>query len=153
MTDLTRFSVSLEPVLLAAFDRLCEERGYATRSEAIRDLLRDRLLSQQDDESDAQRVAVVSLVYDHHARRLADRLVDRQHERHDLVVATLHVHLGSDHCLEVIVLRGSARDIRRLGNELVATKGVLHGDIRLTADEGELRALHAARHQGAVDPA
>jgi CopG family nickel-responsive transcriptional regulator len=83
-------------------------------------------------------VAVVTLVYDHHARELSAKLIEKQHHHHDLVVSTLHVHLGERHCLEVSVLRGPGHKVMHLGNELLATKGVLHGDITFTSGEGAL---------------
>ena len=142
MTDLTRISISLETALLTAFDRRNEARGYATRSEAIRDLIRDRLVREEAERSEGEKVAVVSLVYDHHARDLASRLIDKQHHHHDLVVSTLHVHLGERHCLEVSVLRGPADQVRHLGEELLATKGVLHGEITVTSGEGSFNRWH-----------
>ena len=78
------------------------------------------------------------MVYDHHARELAAKLLDKQHHHHDLIVSTLHVHLGQHHCLEVSVLRGSGKELAHLGDELLATKGVLHGDITFTSGEGTL---------------
>jgi CopG family nickel-responsive transcriptional regulator len=139
MTELTRISISLESALLTAFDRSTTARGYATRSEAIRDLIRDHLVREEarnpaDGAGDL--VAVVTLVYDHHARELAARLIDKQHHHHHLVVSSLHVHLGERHCLEVSVLRGPAGAVRHLGEELLATKGVLHGEITFTSGEG-----------------
>jgi CopG family nickel-responsive transcriptional regulator len=136
MTELTRISISLESALLAAFDRHIDGKGYATRSEAIRDLIRDRLIHQQAEESQGEQVAVVALVYDHHARDLANRLIDKQHHHHELVVSSMHVHLGERHCLEVTVLRGPAAAVHHLGDELLATKGVLHGEVILTSGEG-----------------
>jgi len=136
MADLTRISISLESPLLKAFDGHIQDKGYATRSEAIRDLIRDRLVREQAKRGEGEQVAVVTLVYDHHARELAARLIDKQHHHHDLVVSSLHVHLGERHCLEVSVLRGPAAQVIHLGDELLATKGVLHGDITLTSGEG-----------------
>src|SRR5579884_2949606 len=141
MTELTRISISLENLLLAAFDRSIESRGYATRSEAIRDLIRDHLIREEskgEQGGTAEQVAVVTLVYDHHARELAARLIDKQHHHHDLVVSSLHVHLGERHCLEVSILRGPTDRVRHLGEELLATKGVLHGEITFTGDEEAL---------------
>jgi CopG family nickel-responsive transcriptional regulator len=137
MAELTRVSISLESTLLEAFDRLSEGKGYATRSEAIRDLIRDRLVREEAaaGRGGTEQVAVVTLVYDHHARELAARLIDKQHHHHGLVVSTLHVHLGERHCLEVSVLRGPPHDVRHLGDELLATKGVLHGEITYTRGE------------------
>jgi CopG family nickel-responsive transcriptional regulator len=138
MADLTRISISLESALLDAFDRSNAARGYPTRSEAIRDLIRDYLVREEgkDVSGDAEQVAVVTLVYDHHARELAARLIDKQHHHHHLVVSSLHVHLGERHCLEVSVLRGPAAAVRHLGDELLSTKGVLHGEMTFTSGEG-----------------
>jgi len=139
MADLTRISISLESALLAAFDQRNEARGYPTRSEAIRDLIRDRLIREESAVADrAEQVAVVTLVYDHHARELAARLIDKQHHHHHLVVSSLHVHLGERHCLEVSILRGPSAEVRHLGEELLAVKGVLHGEIAFTSGEGAL---------------
>ncbi len=136
MTELTRVSISLETALLDAFDKSNFGKGYATRSEAIRDLIRDRLIREEAERAEGEQVAVVTLVYDHHSRELAARLIDKQHHHHDLVVSSLHIHLGERHCLEVSVLRGTAEKVRHLGDELLATKGVLHGEITFTSGEG-----------------
>jgi CopG family nickel-responsive transcriptional regulator len=136
MPDLTRISISLENALLDAFDERNAAKGYATRSEAIRDLIRDRLVREQAERAEGEQVAIVTLVYDHHARELAARLIDKQHHHHDLVVSSLHIHLGERHCLEVSVLRGPAPKVRHLGDELLATKGVLHGELTFTSGEG-----------------
>jgi CopG family transcriptional regulator, nickel-responsive regulator len=141
MSELTRVSISLETALLEAFDKLNEGKGYATRSEAIRDLIRDRLIREEaagDQDAKGDHVAIVTLVYDHHARELAARLIDKQHHHHDLVVSSLHVHLGARHCLEVSILRGPIGQVRHLGDELLSTKGVLHGDMTFTSGEGAL---------------
>ena len=141
MADLTRISMSLESPLLAAFDALIERQGYTTRSEAIRDLIRDRLIREQTKHQKGEQVAVVTMVYDHHARELASRLIDMQHHPHDVVVSSMHVHLGLRHCLEVSVLRGAADEVMHLGEEMLATKGVLHGEITYTGGEGALNRL------------
>src|SRR5437899_12426449 len=138
MHDLTRITISLESALLDAFDQRNGAKGYTTRSEAIRDLIRDRLIREEAERAEGEQVAVVTLIYDHHARELAARLIDKQHHHHDLVVSTLHVHLGERHCLEVSVLRGPGHEVTHLGEELLATKGVLHGDIAYTRGEGAL---------------
>jgi CopG family nickel-responsive transcriptional regulator len=136
MADLTRISISLETALLEAFDGFLGAKGYQTRSEAVRDLIRDRLIKEEAQQAGGEQVAVVTLVYDHHARELAARLIDKQHHHHELVISSLHVHLGERHCLEVSVLRGPAEQVRHLGDELLATKGVLHGDLIFTSGEG-----------------
>ena len=144
MTELTRISISLESALLEAFDRSNAAKGYPTRSEAIRDLIRDHLVREEAKHGDGtgEQVAVVTLVYDHHARELATRLIDKQHHHHHLVVSTLHVHMGERHCLEVSVLRGPAAEVRHLADDLLATKGVLHGEITLTSGESAFSRWH-----------
>jgi CopG family transcriptional regulator, nickel-responsive regulator len=141
MADLTRISISLEENLLESFDKLIAAKGYATRSEAIRDLIRDLLIRQDARNRQGEQVAVVTMVYDHHARELSAKLIDKQHHHHDLVVSSLHVHLGERHCLEVSVLRGPGHEVIHLGDELLATKGVLHGDITFTSGEGALNKM------------
>ena len=136
--NLTRVSISLENSLLDAFDRLIQSKGYVNRSEAMRDLIRARLVREEAEQDQGQQVAVVTLVYDHHARELAAKLIDKQHHHHDLVVSTLHVHLGERHCLEVTVLRGKAAAVRHLGEELLATRGVLHGEVLFAGGEEAL---------------
>ena len=146
MADLTRISISLESALLSAFDADIASRGYGTRSEAIRDLIRAHLVREGGSDAGKgpadQVVAVVTLVYDHHARELAARLIDKQHHHHNLCVSSLHVHLGERHCLEVSVLRGLTAEVRHLGEELLSTRGVLHGDITYTRGEDAFSRWH-----------
>jgi CopG family transcriptional regulator, nickel-responsive regulator len=129
---LERTAISLEEDLLAQFDRLTKRRGYSNRSEAIRDLIRDQLVqdewSQQEKDS-THKVAVVSLVYDHDSASLAQKLTHIQHENHEAVVSSLHVHLDHHNCLEVLILRGPAADIMAMGESLVSTKGVKYGKV------------------------
>jgi CopG family nickel-responsive transcriptional regulator len=149
MADLTRVSISLETALLEAFDQSNAAKGYATRSEAVRDLIRDRLIREEASgpaADGAESVAVVTLVYDHHARELAARLIDKQHHHHEIVVSTMHVHLGERHCLEVSVLRGPAGLVRHLGEELMSVKGVLHGEITFTSGEKAFSRWGGAAH-------
>jgi CopG family nickel-responsive transcriptional regulator len=127
-----RFGVSLDSGLLEKFDRLCEEKSYQTRSEAIRDLIRGALVQQEWEDTDGELAGTLSLVYDHHASDLAQRLTEIQHDAHGLILSTLHVHLDHDNCLEVLVLRGPGRQIRSLAQRLISTKGVKHGRLGLT---------------------
>jgi CopG family nickel-responsive transcriptional regulator len=128
---LERIGVSLEDDLLARFDKLIAEKGYVSRSEAIRDLIRDALVQRSWSESDGreERVAVVALVYDHDASSLAQKLAHIQHENHRAVVSALHVHMDAHNCLEVLVLRGRAREVVSMGEGLVSTKGVKYGKL------------------------
>jgi CopG family nickel-responsive transcriptional regulator len=126
-----RIGVSLEADLLAQFDRLIADKGYVNRSEAIRDLIRDALVQREWSESkpNEERVAVAVLVYDHDSSSLAQKLAHIQHENHRAVVSALHVHMDEHNCLEVLVLRGGAREIVSMGEGLVSTKGVKYGQL------------------------
>ena len=126
---LERIGVSLDDGLLAQFDELIAGKGYQNRSEAIRDLIRDALVQREwsGAEGREERVAVVALVYDHDSASLAQKLAHIQHENHRAVVSALHVHMDAHNCLEVLVLRGRAKDVVKMGNELASTKGVKYG--------------------------
>jgi len=142
MGDLVRFGVSAEEELIVSFDRLSANKGYSNRSEALRDLMRDALVQARLEEfpDTADVLGSLTLVYDHHARELSERMNELQHERHELVVSVLHVHISHDDCLEVIALRGKARGVRELANALLSLKGVKHGKLFLTLPAGEIVA-------------
>jgi len=129
MAELTRFGISIDGRLLQRFDALLQDKGYVNRSEAIRDLIRAALVEQEWARGDEETVGTVTLVYDHHTRDLADRLTEQQHAHHDAIVSALHVHLDAHHCLEVVVVRGKAKEVKRLADELIGTKGVKHGKL------------------------
>src|SRR5215468_2004615 len=134
MLVLERVTISLDDLLLADFDRYMARKGYQNRSEAVRDLVRDRLEQDRSAESDAgYSVGCVSYVYNHHQRDLAQRLTSTQHDHHDVVLSALHVHLDHENCLEVTLLRGPTRDVRNFAEALIAETGVRHGRIALTA--------------------
>jgi len=134
---LERIGISLEEDLLAQFDRLIAEKGYVNRSEAIRDLIRDSLVQREWAEGGREeKVAVVTLVYDHDSASLAQKLAHIQHENHRAVVSALHVHLDPHNCLEVLVLRGRGKDVSAMGDGLVSTKGVKYGKV-VPATTGE----------------
>lgn len=127
MSNLARFGVSIDERLLDRFDDLIADKAYVNRSEALRDLIRGALVEEQWQAGDVEAIGTVTLVYDHRSHDLADKLTDHQHTHHQEIVSTLHVHLDADHCLEVVVLRGVARDIKHIADELIGTKGVKHG--------------------------
>ncbi len=129
MAELTRFGISIDQRLLENFDALLADKGYGNRSEAIRDLIRAALVEEDWARDDKEMVGTVTLVYDHHTRDLADKLTEQQHAHHEAIVSTLHVHLDAHHCLEVVVVRGRASDVKRLADELIGTKGVKHGKL------------------------
>lgn len=124
MSDLVRFSVSLEQDLLDQFDRYIAAGRLATRSEAIRQLIREKLTGAAWAADAADVAASLTLIYDHHKTRLTDKMLDVQHEHSDRVVATLHVHLTHELCMEVIALRGPAADLQHLAAELSGLKGI-----------------------------
>ncbi len=129
MSEIVRFSVSVEDDLLEKFDRYCKEEQFATRSEAVRQLIRDTL-TRRAWQSEAHDVAgTLTLVYDHHRPQLRDQLLELQHDHTDLVVSTLHTHLEHDLCLEVIVLRGPAGRLQEIASRLRGLKGIFKGEL------------------------
>jgi CopG family nickel-responsive transcriptional regulator len=139
MADLTRFGVSIEQQLLERFDHLLADKGHANRSEAIRDLIRNALVEEElHRNGSTAAIGTVTLLYNHHTRDLADRLTEHQHSHHDAIVSALHVHLDAHHCLEVVVVRGTAAQVKRLADELLGTRGVKHGKLVLTTTGAEL---------------
>ncbi len=137
MGDLSRIGVAIDSDLLEKFDRLIARRGYTNRSEAFRDLIRDELVQKMAESPESNVVGTVTLVYDHHVRMLSDRLIDLQHDYHRAILSTLHVHLDHDHCLEVLVVRGKAAEVRKIADVLISTKGVKHGRLTITTAGGE----------------
>ncbi len=133
MSALTRIGVAIDEDLLEQFDALIEGRGYSNRSEAFRDLIRTELVGEIAARPDAEVVGSLTLVYDHHVRLLSDKLLDLQHEHHDAILSTLHVHLDHRNCLEVLLIRGRSADVRRIADTLISTKGVQHGKLTVTS--------------------
>jgi CopG family nickel-responsive transcriptional regulator len=142
MAQLVRVTVSLEADLLARFDRFCAQNRLATRSEAVRQLVHDRLAHDAWESDDAAVAATLTLVYDHHKTRLTQALLDLQHERGEWVVSTMHVHLDHDRCLEVIVLRGPAGELRRFAGRLGGLKGIHRAELVVAGAGG-----HGHRHR------
>ncbi len=132
MGQTIRFGVSLDSDLLEKFDKLCEEMSYQTRSEAIRDLIRNTLVKREWEDTDKEIAGTLSMVFDHHQSQLSQKLTEVQHDNLDLIVTTLHVHLDHHNCLEVLVLKGPGDRVRKLGQRLLSTKGVKHGKLSLT---------------------
>lgn len=132
MSALTRIGVAIDEDLLARFDALIDRRGYGSRSEAFRDLIRDALVQDQWASDCGHVVGTITLVYDHHVRMLNEKLTAIQHEFHGSMLSTLHVHLDHDHCLEVIVVRGKAPRVRQVADALISMKGVRHGRLTVT---------------------
>ncbi len=131
MSDLVRFGVSLERDLLEEFDELCRRRGYANRSEALRHCLRRELAEEDLRDPLAPAAGVLAVIYDHHESDLPRRLTAMQHDAHDAVLATMHVHLSHHYCLEVMALSGPSGEVRDLADRLRSARGILHGALSL----------------------
>lgn len=130
---LTRIGIAVDSDLLVRFDRSISKQGYTNRSEAFRDLIRDRLVVNTVANPDAPTVGTVTLIYDHHYRLLPEKLMNLQHDHHQLVVSTTHAHLDHDTCLEVIILKGKSAEVQRFADTLVGTKGVQHGRLVISS--------------------
>jgi CopG family nickel-responsive transcriptional regulator len=129
---LSRIGIALDSDLLKRFDRSIERRGYTNRSEAFRDLIRDRLVTEQTAAPDSIVVGTVTLIYDHHASGITEKLTDLQHAQHELVVSTSHAHLDHDSCLEVLIVHGKSAQVAHFADSLIGLKGVQHGRLVMT---------------------
>ena len=138
MTNLIRFGVSIEETLLKSFDRFIRERQYKNRSEALRDLIRDALV-EEEWEKDEIIAGGIAYVYDHHQLQLVNKLLNAQHDFHDLVVSSQHVHLDHDNCLEIVIVKGSSIKVGALYHQLKSMKGIKHIDILKTTTGSKLK--------------
>jgi len=134
-SELKRIGVSIEEDLLHKFDQLIDQKGYLNRSEALRDMMRDTLLEHSWDKDEQLVSGSILLFYDHHKRNLTEELTRVQHESHDLVLATTHFHLDHDHCLEMIVVKGKAKQVQALKDKLASLKGVTYSGLTLAPIE------------------
>ncbi|MDR3707347.1 MAG: nickel-responsive transcriptional regulator NikR [Capsulimonadaceae bacterium] len=133
MAKLIRFGVSLPGELIACFDRAIRSKGYKTRSEAIGDLIRESLIEDQWQRAEGNLIGTVTIVYSHDKHGLSDTLNALQHSHHDAIVCTTHVHMDEHNCLEVVVVRGTAEQIRAISDRLISTTGVKHGKLVCTS--------------------
>ena len=134
----SRCSISLPKELLKALDRMREEKGYDNRSLAMADMIRDYLVEHREHSGCGEMAGTIGIVYDHHKRRLQEDLTDIQHDHGKLIIASMHVHLDHDHCLEVLVTRGRAAELKRLADALIAAKGVKHGRLTMVSTGKDL---------------
>ena len=132
--DIVRFGVSIGSGLLEKFDILISEQGYTNRSEAIRDLIRDKLVAAEWDRKTDTGISIgaITILFDHHTREIGDRLTDIAHKHHDLIISSMHVHLTHTSCLEVILVKGPGSEIRSLSDKLISIRGVKHGKLIVT---------------------
>jgi len=132
MEELARFGISIPKDLLIAFDEYIRRKHYANRSEAIRDLIRQKLVEEEWRESKEEVAGVITYLYDHHKRELVDKLMDIQHDYFDRIITTQHIHVDHNRCLEVVLVKGKANEIKELADKIQALKGVLHLNLTLT---------------------
>lgn len=151
MSEIVRFSVSLEADLLAQFDQFCEVGHFATRSEAIRQLLREKLTSAAWETAAAEVAASLTLIYDHHRAKLTDKMIDIQHAHSDHVVSTMHVHLSHDLCMELIALRGPADALQHLAAELSGLKGIHQAQLVVVKAEPSTSSRRHSHQHSHID--
>ncbi len=147
MGILSRIGIALDSDLLKRFDYYISQRGYTNRSEAFRDLIRDRLVTEQTAAPHATVVGTVTLIYDHHASGLPEKLMELQHENHELVVSTSHAHLDYDSCLEVLMVHGRSAKVEHFADRLIGLKGVQHGRLVMTVPAHALEHPHENGHK------
>lgn len=141
-----RMTISMDDELADLFDRLMEQKGYESRSEAIRDLLRGELGREGVEEGTARDcVGALSYVYNHHERQLASRLAAVHHDHHDITVSAMHAHLDHDNCIETVILRGPTATVTRFAESVIAEKGVRHGKFNVIPVDTELHG-HSHGH-------
>ncbi|MEA2004780.1 MAG: nickel-responsive transcriptional regulator NikR [Acidobacteriota bacterium] len=132
MDKISRFGVSVETELLKRFDELIEKAGYPTRSEAIRDLIRERLVEEEWKNPEKETIGILGLVYDHEIRELTENLNRIQHQYINTIVSSTHIHLDHHNCLEVIVMKGKSAVVKAVSDKLLSTRSVKHGKLLMT---------------------
>lgn len=138
MGKLVRFSISLDSELLADLGRMVEKSGCQNRSEAIRDLIRERLVEEEWKDENRETVAVLALVYDHESREISEIINRIQHENFRLIVSSTHIHMDEHNCLEAVIMRGKSRLIRKTADELLGLRKVKHGKLLMTTTGRDL---------------
>jgi CopG family transcriptional regulator, nickel-responsive regulator len=143
---LSRIGIALDSELLKRFDRSIEQRGYTNRSEAFRDMIRDRLVSERTAAPESPVVGTITLIYDHHASGITEKLTELQHAHHELVVSTSHAHLDHDSCLEVLIVHGKSAQVAHFADQLIGLKGVQHGRLVMTVPQHAIEHSHKHKH-------
>ncbi|MGI1690480.1 nickel-responsive transcriptional regulator NikR [Thermoanaerobacter uzonensis] len=136
MEEIIRFGVSMESKLLYQFDELIKRKNYNNRSESIRDLIRDFIVENQWEAEDVETIGTITYVFNHEVREISDKLTDIQHKHYQNIISTMHVHLDKHNCLEIMVVKGTAKEITKIADEIISTKGVKHGKL-VTTTTGE----------------
>jgi len=138
MNQITRFGISMNSKLLERFDDLIAKHGYSNRSEAFRDLVRERLVKEEWKEEDREIVGTITIIYNHHQRQLTEILTEQQHKQHNSVISSMHIHLDQDNCMEVLAVQGKAKNIQKLADDIISTRGVKHGKLVMTTTGKDL---------------
>jgi CopG family nickel-responsive transcriptional regulator len=146
MGVLSRIGIALDSDLLKRFDRLIGQRGYTNRSEAFRDLIRDQLVTEKTATPEAAVVGTITLIYDHHAHGVTEKLTEAQHAHHELVVSTSHAHLDHESCLEVLIVHGKSAQVAQFADLLIGLKGVQHGRLVMTVPAHAIEHPHEHEH-------
>ncbi|MGQ9702674.1 MAG: nickel-responsive transcriptional regulator NikR [bacterium] len=128
-----RFGVSMTQELLADFDHLISDMGSANRSEAIRKLIRERLVQKEWESSDEEIAATITMVYSHDVHELTERLTEIQHKYYKQIISTMHIHLDAHNCLEILAIKGRAGEVKKIADRLLSTKGIKHGQLTTTS--------------------
>lgn len=136
--SVSRFSVSLKSGLLRQLDKMVKEKGYDNRSLAIADMVRDQLVGHRQEDGNAEVAGTVTLVYDHHKPHVQESLTEIQHDYRESIISTLHVHLDHHNCLEVLVVRGKASQVKAIADRVIGAKGVKHGKLSITSTGKDL---------------
>ena len=146
MATTTRFGVSMEQELLRSFDRLIARKGYDNRSEAVRDIVREKLVEESASSPDDHVYAALVYMYDHHQRNLEKSLSSLQHDYVHSIISTTHVHVDHDHCLEVVLLHDTVWTVTQLADRLLSIKGVQHGKLTVTSPVSHPAHHHHHKH-------
>ncbi len=133
MNKIARFGVSIDEKLLKKFDSIIEDKGYVNRSEAIRDLIRDMMVSDSISDPEAEAIGTLTMIYSHDTREISDKLNDTQHHHFGSIISATHIHLDEHNCLEVIIMKGKAKTIQSISDKLLSIKNVRHGKVTITA--------------------
>lgn len=138
MSDLNRFGISLPEKLLHDFDRYIHNTGYSNRSEAIRDLIREKLVQKEWTEKKKEIAGAIVFIYDHHVRELLNKVNHVQHDFYKLIISTQHIHLDHDNCFEIIAVKGSSSRVRDLFTQIRSIKGIKHAVLSMSSTGREL---------------
>lgn len=132
MSELFRFGISLDKRLLDRFDRLIREKRYTNRSEAFRDLIRQELVKKEWEEG-KEVAGAIAIVYNHQQRELLNKIMDIQHDFQKLIISSQHIHLDNENCLEILAVKGSSKEVKKLADILKSVKGVRHGTLSMSS--------------------